>query len=315
MYTEQEIQEIQKAITKDRRLTEEETELLVTDFNNNVPGYIILFAKSFLNLRKDNPELYRKVIDDEKIQSYSLLGFFPETFDLVYNNGNIGPYPKLGIAQGNRWFAALLIHPEKDIVIKPLQSDNEKEIANIASQLDIGPKQYRTLEGFLTEEFVKGTSFPNLVNGELSPDNMYKTGRNLGNVLRSLHSKEIYYNDVILTDDFGKSHLIVQQNDKIKLIDYGVAIQTDKHPNYTDEEIFNFARTLPMIAFFHGSQCTSEEKNRLIDQFRPMMQESTKEEIKSRDYNFVLEGLSLAEIRFNKRISEPLLKGFNETYS
>src|SRR3989344_806293 len=97
MYTEQEIQQIQGAITKDRGLTEEEISLLVTEFNNNVPGYIALFARSFLNLRRDDLQLYRRVVNDEKIQSYSLLGFFPETLDLVYNNGNNDDFPKLGI--------------------------------------------------------------------------------------------------------------------------------------------------------------------------------------------------------------------------
>ena len=82
-----------------------------------------------------------------------------------------------------------------------------------------------------------------------SSDNMYQLGRRMGEILSKLHSRDILYNDVTWTDDMGKSHLIIPETTPAILIDYGVALRLNNHPNLTDEEVFNYARTLPGVNF------------------------------------------------------------------
>ena len=108
------------------------------------------------------------------------------------------------------------------LVVKPLQSRREGEIAQLAGAAQVGPTQYPSLAGFITEEFVPGVFFTDLAtkriadggNGNADNDNdndaiMYRIGRNLGGMLARLHRQQIYYNDATLSDPAGRSHLIV----------------------------------------------------------------------------------------------------------
>ena len=108
------------------------------------------------------------------------------------------------------------------LVVKPLQSRREGEIAQLAGAAQVGPTQYPSLAGFITEEFIPGVFFTDLAakqiadagngNGNSTADAdaiMYRIGRNLGGMLARLHRQQIYYNDATLSDPAGRSHLIV----------------------------------------------------------------------------------------------------------
>ena len=308
MYTKQEVNEVQDLLSSKRKLSEPEIRILQEQFaGKQIPQFML----PFLGLFATNPDLYEKISGDRRVEKYSLFGFFPESFDIVYGNEKS---PEISFEGRNRGIVAIIKHPAKNIVIKPMQNSRENEVAGIAAELEVGPRQYRTLDGFLTEQFVEGDLFSRLTEEKKSRDSVYLIGRRLGEILKKLHSKGIYYNDAILTDDSGRSHLIVPETMHAILFDYGVAIKLDKHPNLSDEEVFNYARTFPVENMFLSLTPTKEKIDALVQNYRPKIKRLTKEQIMGRDLDFVDEGLGFAGIRLGNHIIEPFIKGFKETY-
>src|SRR3989338_8404168 len=193
MYTKEELREVQDTLAGKRRLSNQEIELLRNEFGDKqIPNYMYPFVGIFAT----NPDLYRKISEDERVQKYSLFGFFPETFDLVYGSE---VSPEISFDSGNRGLVGIIKHPTKKVIIKPTQNSREQEVAQIADELGVGPKQYTSLDGFLTEEFIEGGLFSKLRDDRTSNDNMYNIGRRMGDILSRLHSRDVYYNDTILT--------------------------------------------------------------------------------------------------------------------
>jgi len=307
-YTKEELREIRDMLTGKRKLSNQEIETLRKEFRDkNTPYYLYPFVGLFVT----NPDLYKKISEDKKVQKYSLFGFFPETFDLVYYNE---VPPEISFKGGSRDLIAIIKHPTKKVVIKPIQNSREPEIAQIADELGVGPKQYASLDGFLTEEFIEGDLFSELSGDRTSNDNMYTIGKRIGEILSKLHSRDVYYNDTILSDDFGRSHVIVPETSPAILFDYGVALRLNKHPNFTDEEVYNYAKTLPIINMFLEMQPSQEQVQKLVQVYRPQLQSATKEQIMDRDIDFINEGLTFAVHRLGSHIVEPFLKGFKESY-
>lgn len=308
MYSEAEIKEIQDRITRKRKLSASEMEILRIEFGNRqIPNYLY----PFIGLFATNPDLYRRISEDDRVGKYSLFCFFPETFELVYGSE---VSPEISLDGGNRGLVGIIKHPEKKVVIKPTQNSREYEVAQIADELGAGPKQFSSLDGFLTEEFIEGELFSKLRGGRTSDDNMHNVGRRMGEIFSRLHSRDVYYNDTILTDDLGRSHVIVPETTPAVLFDYGVALRLDQHPNFTDEEIYNFARTLPMVSMLLGIHPSQEHVQALVQKYRPKLQIATKEQIFDRDIYFINEGLTFAAFRLGNHIAEPFLRGFKETY-
>ena len=308
MYTEEELREVRDTLTGKRRLSNQEIETLRNEFGDKqTPNYMYPFVRLFAT----NPDLYRKISEDERVHRYSLFGFFPETFDLVYGSE---VSPEISFDGGNRGLVGIIKHSTKKVIIKPTQNSREQEVAQIADELGVGPKQYVSLDGFLTEEFIEGDLFSKLRGDRTSNDNMYNIGRRMGGILSRLHSRDVYYNDTILTDDLGRSHVIVPETSPAVLFDYGVALRLNQHPNFTDEEVYNFARTLPMVSMFLGVQPSQEQVQTLVQEHRPKLQIATKEQIIDRDIDFINEGLTFATYRLGNHIIEPFLRGFKEAY-
>ena len=156
MYSEQEVQEVQDMLAGKRKLSAEEIELLRNEFaNKQIPNYLGPFVSIFAT----NKGLYEKLSQDALIRNYSYFAFLPEIIGLVYGSEEL---PKIYFTGGNRGVIGIITHPTKKIVIKPYQNSREHEVARIASELEAGPKQLKTLEGFLTEEFVEGDLFSKL---------------------------------------------------------------------------------------------------------------------------------------------------------
>ena len=309
MYTEEELRDVRDTLPGKRRLSNQEIEILRKEFGNKqVPNYMYPFVGIFAT----NPNLYRKISEDERVQKYSLFGFFPETFNLVYGSE---VSPEISFDGGNRGLVGIIKHPTKKVVVKPTQNSREQEVAQIADELGVGPKQYTSIDGFLTEQFVEGELFSRLSGDMASADKVYHLGRRMGEILSKLHSREIYYNDTILTDDLGRSHVIVTKTSPAILFDYGVALRLDKHPNLIDEEVYNFARTLPMVGMFLGMQPSQEQVQALVQEYRPKLQIALKEQIITRDIDFINEGLTFAKYRLGNHIVELFLRGFKETYT
>lgn len=308
MYTEEEVKEVREILSGKLKLSDQQISVVRAELEGTqIPD----FLNPFLALVATNPGLYRKISDDQRARQYSMFGFFPASFELVYGNETS---PHISFAGGNRGIVAIIKHPCNNIVIKPIQNSRENEVAQIADEIEVGPKQYPTLASYLTEQYVEGELFSKLRENKTTKDKMYALGRRLGEIFKKLHSKEIYYNDAILTDDFGRSHLIVPETLQAILFDYGVAIKLDNHPNLSDEEVFNYARTFPVENMFLSLTPTKEKIDALVQSYRPKIKRLTKEQIMARDLGFIDEGLKFGSIRLGRHIVEPFLRGFKGIY-
>ena len=189
MYTGEELREVRDTLAGKRRLSNQEIELLRNEFRDKqIPNYMYPFVGIFAT----NPDLYRKISEEERVQKYSFFGFFPETFDLVYGSE---VSPEISFDGGNRGLVVIIKHPTKKVVVKPTQNSREQEVAQIADELEIGPKQYTSIDGFLTEQFVEGELFSRLRGDRTSADKVYHLGRRMGEILSK--------------DEILKSHKIV----------------------------------------------------------------------------------------------------------
>ena len=178
--------------------------------------------------------LFDKLASDRLLQTYSIYGLFPGLYQRIYRNRE---RPELTFDGRTRRRVAIFRFQEPSenpgLVVKPLQSRREGEIAQLAGAAQVGPTQYPSLAGFITEEFVPGVLFTDLAtqriadcgngnadgNADTDTDTntdadaiMYRIGRNLGGMLARLHRQQIYYNDATLSDPAGRSHLIVPPN-------------------------------------------------------------------------------------------------------
>ena len=139
------------------------------------------------------------------------------------------------------------------IVIKPVQSAREDVIARLAGEGFIGPSQFPSLEGFLSEEWVAGRFFTVLTEEAVCEEAMYAIGERLGSMLAELHARQIYYNDATVSDPDGRSHLIIEDKANFgggavpncRLIDFGVSVLLDNFLDLEPEEVYNLVRTTP----------------------------------------------------------------------
>jgi tRNA A-37 threonylcarbamoyl transferase component Bud32 len=143
---------------------------------------------------------------------------------------------------------------------------------------------------------------------------MYRLGRALGNMLGRLHANQIFYNDTILSDPSGRSHLLVSSNGDCRLIDFGVSLLLDRHPQLSREEVYNFVRTLPVFPILSGMGTDSDEMGQFLDQYQQRLTYASKAEIIARDLRFTREGLRLAARFMGSHIIDPFQQGFGETY-
>ena len=143
---------------------------------------------------------------------------------------------------------------------------------------------------------------------------MRSVGLQLGGMLRRLHDAGIYYNDATLADPQGRSHLIVADDGNCTLIDFGVSLLLDRHPEYSREEVRNFARTLPMYRIFAGMADNREEMDGFLAQYGVQMAQATREDIQARDLKFAQQGLVIAGQKLGQDIIPPLREGFLESY-
>jgi serine/threonine protein kinase len=202
--------------------------------------------------------------------------------------------------------------PDKTFIIKPLESTAEKTIAQKASDLNIGPKQFESLPSHLTEEFLEGSLLTRIDPDKCTPEFMKNIGIQLGNHLKTLHENNILINDQILSDDFSKSHLMVADDGSIKIIDFGASVDLSNFPNLTDEEIFSLIRTNPGGA---NSIRSKQDMERAIKEYREddlSMIVDPQQLIQMKDDQLLHEGLGFLSQRLPN--VEDLVRGLKETY-
>lgn len=193
-------------------------------------------------------------------------------------------------------------------VIKPLESLAEKDISSKASELGIGPKQFKTKEGYIHEEFIKGTPLLLLDKEKCTPEFMENLGQKFTQALKKLHENNILVNDQILTDDFNKSHMIIDENGEVRFIDFGAAIDFSNFPNIPDGAVISLMRTDPFMSFRMQSMRDSskEEQVNLIKEYREniLSKVNTKKDlIQMKDLQLLNEGLYFLKDRLPNTMS------------
>ena len=286
----------------------------------------------FWELADAAPALWQKLARDELVETCSVYGFFPGIYEMVYLAASPAEITFDGRTRGR---VALVRGPdpaepspasasqpwpgqgdglEQGLVVKPWQSRREGEIAAIAADLGVGPRQYPSLPGFLTEELCPGVFFTELSPAELDDARLFQLGRTLGDMLARLHSRRIYYNDATLSDPEGRSHLLVSPEGRCRLIDFGVSVLLDHHPRLTGEEVYNCARTLPMFRLMSGMGLDQQGWDSFLRDYARTLAATPVEEIMGRDRRFTEEGLSMAAQRLGEGIVGPFRRGLAETY-
>ena len=237
-----------------RRLSDEEVQSATASVRQgSCPGYLAAFwslaAKG--GETKFDSQLFSRLLMDPLLSSYSFYGLFPATYRRVYLNGE---RPEIVYDGRTRGRVAILRFGDGDgIVIKPLQSHRENVIARLAGEAGVGPRQHKSLDGFLSEELVASRFFTEQPGDAVTEEAMYGIGYRLGSMFAQLHAKEIYYNDATVSDPDGRSHLIIEDRAAMngetvpdcRLIDFGVSVLLDNFPNLEPEEVYNLVRTTP----------------------------------------------------------------------
>ena len=211
--------------------------------------------------------------------------------------------PKINLLQaGARGVAYKINFENKPHVLKPLESTAEKNISEKASELGIGPKQYKSKEEFLNEEFINGTPLLEIEKEKCTPEFMKNLGIQFAKALLIIHENNILVNDQILSDENGKSHMIIDKDDKVRFIDFGASIDISNFPNIRDYEVMSLMRTDPLFKLFKGDiNSFGEEKRKFeIAGYREhiLSQYKTKEDIiMAKDFQLLGEGLSFLQQR------------------
>lgn len=254
--------------------------------------------------------LWDLLIDDERIEQFSVYGLFPVTHSMVYGPDSAETTVRYdGRTRGR---VAIIGDAASTVVIKPCQSTREHEIAAIAGGLGVGPSQLPTIDGFITEEFVGGTFQTDLPPGEAAPDAMRAVGTALAAALSSLHDAGVCYNDATISDPEGRSHIMVCSDGTIRLIDFGVALLLDNHPeSLSFEDAWNAARTDPMFRLFR--QMTgggdSDALGRFVTDYGNRLAGQSVAQIQSRDWRIAEEGATMIASRFGPAAAEALREG------
>ena len=255
-------------------------------------------------------DLWALLLDDDRVERFSVYGLFPVTYPMVY--GPDSEHAAIRYDGRTRGRVAIVSGLTSTVVVKPCQSTREVEIAAIAGDLGVGPAQLPTIDGFITEEYVDGPFLTQLEAGDATPERMHAVGAALGESLHRLHAAGVCYNDATISDPEGRSHLILRPDGQIRLIDFGVALLLDNHPeSLAFEDAWNAARTDPMFRLFR--QMTgggdADALGRFVSDYGRRLAGQAVEEIQQRDWRIAEEGVSVIAGRYGLAAANALRSG------
>ena len=248
-------------------------------------------------------ELMDKVGNDSVVKEFGIASFFPIVGERIIN----GETPIIEAINANtrgRGFKA--IFNDGAFITKPIENNNEPKIALLMSEMGIGPKQYESLENYITEEFVEGAAIKDLKPEQCSPEFMQGLGVKITEAVERIHSKGILINDQLLSDDFGKSHTIVGSDGGIRFIDFGASVDLNEFPNISDDAVYAIMRSDGMASMMLG-MATQDNIGDIINDYRKkfISEFKTKEDVMAcYDGQLMSEGLSF----LSQRIGGPAVK-------
>ena len=261
-------------------------------------------------LARVDPDLWELLLSDDRIEQFSVYGLFPATYEMVY-----GPESEAASVRydgRSRGRVAIIAHEGSTVVIKPCQSSREAKIAEIAGSLGVGPRQHLTIDGFISEEFVDGRFLTDLPPDEATADTMRAISTALASALSRLHSAGVCYNDATISDPEGRSHIIVRADGEIRLIDFGVSLLFDNHPEgLTFEDAWSAARTDPMFRLFRQMTGGGDDDalGRFVADYGRRLAGQTVEQIQERDWRIAEEGAAILATRLGPVAADALREG------
>ena len=267
-------------------------------------------------LSKRDPALWKILADDPRIPQFSVYGLFPAAYGMLY--GGDVEAPTVRYDGRTRGRVAIISGRRGDetigVVIKPCQSPAEAQIAHVSGEIGVGPVQLPTIAGFISEEFVPGKFLTDLTPDDAAPERMRDVGRALGTALNHLHDAGVCYNDATISDPEGRSHIIVQLDGGIRLIDFGVALLLRDHPaGLTFHDAYNAARTDPMFRLFRQMTPDGDGESlaRFVADYGRRLARLSAVEILERDWRIADEGASVVSGRFGPAYASALLEGLS----
>ena len=266
-------------------------------------------------LERTDRELWRLLVDDSLIERFSVYGLFPATYSVVYGSAASEP-AAIRYDGRTRGRVAIISHGANAVVVKPCQSSREAEIAAIAGELGVGPAQLPTIPGFVSEEFVDGVFLTDLTVEDAAPERMRSVGQALAAALSRLHAAGVCYNDATVSDPEGRSHVIIRPDGAIRLIDFGVALLLDNHPDgLTFEDAWNAARTDPMFRLFRQMAGGGDDAalGRFVADYGRRLTGQTVEQIQARDWRIAEEGAAIIAARYGAPAADALRGGMSES--
>ncbi|OGJ64569.1 hypothetical protein A3C37_02165 [Candidatus Peribacteria bacterium RIFCSPHIGHO2_02_FULL_53_20] len=322
VYSDGDLTEIQLVIEGKTAATRENIDSLPDLMERGeIPNLLLLNHLYF-----SNRDLYQRVLNDERARQFYHFGFFPETFPLVYGN-EISPTIKFPggeslFGYSRKGTIAIIEHPEKQIVIKPLQRNRENTITQIAAEKGVGPEQFLSLQGFLSEELLHGDSFSRLHHcdhGDRTDSNtMMEIGRRMGIILDLLHQNNIFFNDTILCGEFGESHTKIPADpSKTKLYDFGMSVMIpDNMAELDTQSIFDIAIGFPPYSLLQGQELPPEEVQKIAREFyETCLSKNARNKWLNQDGVRVEQNLGLAKLQGMRDAAvKDFLKGFDETH-
>ena len=265
----------------------------------------------FLRLNDSHPDLYRKLVIDPFVVKYGVYGFFPRAYDLIYLSDQS---PDITFSGSTRGRVAILTSCSNNMVINPLQNSNEAKVATLAGELGVGPKQFDSLQGFLSEEYISGSFITDdHSNSDIRP-RIEDIGIKLGSAFSKLHENKICYNDTILSDPEKRSHLILDRVGDIKLIDFGISLSLEKYPNFSLEETFNYVRTMPIYRMFESMNPTQGDVHSFLKSYQAKFKDISADTIYDRDLQFLTEGLQIMSDILTESDKTDFIHGFQSSY-
>lgn len=303
MYTPDEIKEVQESLSTlfDRNYVPSPERIAAVQeaARKGIPNSV------FLLLAVDNFPLYERVQNDPAVAEFGPTAFLPMTAPLVFDSAKKA---NLKLTQGTRGRVGLFTHPDGEFVVKPFQSTDEQTIAPRVAELGFGPRQFQSIPNVMTEELIHGTMLTGRVEGDA--ERMKSIGRQIGEIFNAMQRERIYYNDAI-ADDFGKSHVFVQANGVVRLIDYGVSLWTHDPVMFTDEQVWNYLRTMPAINCMLDG--TEEQRRYLMENCAFMATDATPDDIIRRQREMIETSLSFLTYRIAPSVVRQIAAGLRES--
>jgi tRNA A-37 threonylcarbamoyl transferase component Bud32 len=242
-------------------------------------------------------ELMEKIQADPLAAECSVVMFFPVICERISQSVE-RPVVEV-INAGTRSKVIRASFDDGAYIIKSLENSQEPAVAKLMAELGVGPEQFPSIDGYITEKFVEGQAVNQIEPAKCTPEYMAELGSLIGETVKKIHEQGILINDQLLSDDFGKSHTIIGPDGKISFVDFGASVDLNDFPNISDEAVGLIIRS-DAFASFNLGMLSQQDLPAFVERYKQNLisQYKTKEEVIDRyDGQLINEGFSFLSQR------------------